>query len=491
MSVADDGLPSGFRLAFDQAAWIERDGSLLIGGEPFAIVRLAAGDAAAVCAWHAGASVGEDARERRLAGALVAANLATPVPHAGAAAVMVSVVVPVRDRPAGLERLLKALATTDEVGQVVVVDDASRDRGAVCRATERWGAELVRRDHAGGPAAARNAGLTRADRPLVVFIDSDCLPRPGWLAAVLPHFEDPAVALVAPRVVPCCEPKGSALARYEAVRSSADRGPLGATVRPGGRVPFLPGAALVARSASLGDGFDGTLAGGEDVELSWRLAREGRGVRYEPAGVVEHHQHPDLRRWVGRRVAYGRHAAPLARRHPGCARPLGVSPWTAAAWTAAGLRRPVAAAGVTAAACALLARDLEASGGRGRGWALRTAWSLAGGGTLRSGRAVADALARTWAPVLLPAAWAVPRLRGPLAAAALAPALLDWPGARSDLDPLRWTALRVADDVAYGSGVWVGCLRERVWDPLRPDLGWRLAVLSGTAFIEQHTSVVH
>jgi hypothetical protein len=55
-------------------------------------------------------------------------------------------------------------------------------------------------------------------------------------------------------------------------------------------------------------------------------------------------------------------------------------------------------------------------------------------------------------------------------AAATVPSLLEWVEQRPPLDPLRWTALRLADDVAYGAGVWAGCVRERSMAALRPDL---------------------
>ena len=100
----------------------------------------------------------------------------------------VTVVVPVRDRPAELARLLAALradpATRDL--PVVVVDDGSAEPVVAA------GARVVRHATARGPAAARNAGLRLADTGAVAFLDSDCVPRPGWLEALLPHLADPA-----------------------------------------------------------------------------------------------------------------------------------------------------------------------------------------------------------------------------------------------------------------------------------------------------------
>jgi hypothetical protein len=46
--------------------------------------------------------------------------------------------------------------------------------------------------------------------------------------------------------------------------------------------------------------------------------------------------------------------------------------------------------------------------------------------------------------------------------------VVDWIRERPPIDPLRWTAFRLGDDAAYGTGVWVGCIQERVAEPLLP-----------------------
>ena len=85
-------------------------------------------------------------------------------------------------------------------------------------------------------------------------------------------------------------------------------------------MPFVPGAALLVRSHVR---FDETLThGGEDVELVWRAPY----VRYEPSSHVAHAHRTEPRAWLARRVYYGKTAAAIARRHPGQARPLHVSP---------------------------------------------------------------------------------------------------------------------------------------------------------------------
>ena len=135
------------------------------------------------------------------------------------------------------------------------------------------GARVLRRPVNGGPAAARNTGLAAAETPLVAFLDSDCVPGPGWLDALLPHFADPAVGAVAPRIVPH-EAGRSWLARYEGASSTLDMGQRPSIVRPGSRVPYVPGAALVVRKEAAGAGFAEDMRVGEDVDF---VLAAGRG----------------------------------------------------------------------------------------------------------------------------------------------------------------------------------------------------------------------
>ena len=95
------------------------------------------------------------------------------------------------------------------------------------------------------------------------------------------------------------------------------------------------------------------------------------------------------------------------------------------------------------------------------GAAWKLAVRLAGGGTVAAGRPLGSAMSRTWWPVAIPAALAVKKLRLPVAALILAPPLLDWADRRPPLDPARYVAARLLDDVAYSLGVWQGCLARR------------------------------
>jgi hypothetical protein len=51
--------------------------------------------------------------------------------------------------------------------------------------------------------------------------------------------------------------------------------------------------------------------------------------------------------------------------------------------------------------------------------------------------------------------------------------LLDWLDRRPPLDPARYVAARLLDDVAYSLGVWQGCAERRTIQPLLPLLRGR------------------
>ncbi|MBO0805751.1 MAG: mycofactocin biosynthesis glycosyltransferase MftF, partial [Nocardiopsaceae bacterium] len=330
--------------------------------------------------------------------------------------------IPVRDRYAELGRCLSGLRGGGY--RVVVVDDCSRDAAEIAAIAARYGAEVVRRGVNGGAGAARNSGLAVASTPLVAFLDSDCVPRAGWLEGLLPHFADPAVGAVAPRIVPH-EEGSSWLARYEGASSTLDMGARPSIVRPGSRVSYVPGAALVVRRSAAGEGFAAGMSVGEDVDFVWRLGAAGWSVRYEPGAVMGHDHRVRLRAWFSRRADYGTSAAALEELHPGAVRPLQASWWTVGAWAALLSGRPVTAAAVTGAATALLARRLSTVTGeswplpraagpapdasaadnsnkRGSAVAWRLAVRLAGGGTLAAGRPLGSALSRTWWPLAIP-----------------------------------------------------------------------------------------
>jgi mycofactocin glycosyltransferase len=459
---ASTPLPGSFTLTEDASTRRFDGGTVLLGGSPLRLFRFSERARQLVERWRAGAAPGPRRPAQLLARRLVSAGAFVPHAAGGTFGIQdVTAVVPVRDRPAQLDRVLDALGGL----ACIVVDDASVDAGATKEIAERRGARFVGLTTNVGPGGARNAGLALVRTALVAFVDSDCVPGDGWLGPLLSHFDDPLVAAVAPRIVQAGRPR-----RYEAARSSLDRGERGGPVRPGSRIPFVPSAALLLRAdvASGPDLFDAALRGGEDVDLVWRLSEAGWDVRYVPASTVAHDGPPTLRAFLTRRAFYGSTAGPLARRHGEALAPVHLSGWSLAVWSLLLARRPLLALAALAASVAILAHRLRGLVRDPVGIAAQ----IAGGGTARAVLPTLASLTRAWSPGLL-LGLACRRTRAASALALLVPALRDWATDRQGLDPVRAVAVHVADDVAYGAGVWVGCARERTLVPLIPRVSWR------------------
>jgi hypothetical protein len=89
---------------------------------------------------------------------------------------------------------------------------------------------------------------------------------------------------------------------------------------------------------------------------------------------------------------------------------------------------------------------------------------------LRAAQQLLDAAWRAYPPFVLAAAWRSPRARRAAAVALAVSACADWAQRRPRLDVVRFGVLRAADDLAYATGVWLGCLRARTVAPLVPAL---------------------
>ncbi len=454
-------LPEGFGLRLSGSVRRYCGGHVLAGGSPYRVMRLTDAGRQALDALQEGRPVSPAAR--RLAARLVDGGLAAPSPGGSVRGPSATVVIPVRDRLNELEHCLRSLGTA----AVVVVDDGSVQPEAVREVCRRYGARHLRRTHSGGPGAARNCGLAAVDTELVAFLDSDCAAPARWLERLGPHFADPGVGAVAPRVVACQPPRttgsqaGGVRERYTAARSPLDLGPHAGEVAPGRPIAYVPAAALVARKAALADGFDPALRYGEDVDLVWRLHAAGWTVRYDPAVEVTHREPSSWRGLLVRRYRYGTSAAPLSRSHPGHLAPAIVRRRQVAAAALALVGRPGLAVGVALSGALTTAGRLRAAG-------LPPAAIPAIGltATSRSLLGLSRAASALAGPALI-GALAAPRSRKAAAVLLAAAPLAQWMAVRPRLDPLRWTAAAIVDDLAYGAGVWHGCLRWRTAEPLR------------------------
>jgi mycofactocin glycosyltransferase len=386
----------------------------------------------------------------------------------------VSVVIPVKDRAEELRRCLASLRAVryprDRL-EVVVVDDGSEDgSAAVARSS---GAIVIPSGGRGrGPAAARNRGASVAHGDVLAFLDSDCVASETWLPELVESFQDPELAAVGGRV------DGlhtiSALDRYEAQMSSLSLGARARSARAGTDTFYLPTCNLLVRRRAFAEvgGFREELHLGEDVDLSWRLRDRGGTIAYAPRGAVQHEHRDRLGAFVRRRFEYGTSEALLEVLHPARRKRLVLPPALAAAAALAAVALVARSAAAAACGAAVVLLD-----------ALRCWWRIRRQIPRMPARCVARArlracasvvywvslhVSRYYAPLLVLASVAWPRFAPLAALVALWPAVADYRSRRPALAFPSFLALYLAEHLAYGAGVFWGCLRRRTFRCYRP-----------------------
>ncbi len=481
-------LPGSFCVSLDPR--IEKhlgaNGELvLLGGDPLRLLRLTDRSAAIVAVLGEGRSLEETAKANRatlgtvskLCRRLLDAGIAHPAfPTVGRGSVRaggVTIVVPVKDRPTELERLLRSIRDNNDTDDapLIVVDDGSDVPGQTIAIVARYDATVLRHDRSEGPAAARNHGAKAAITEFVAFVDSDCeIVDQHWLATCLAHFADPTVAVVAPRIVGIKQANPNALHAYESVRSSLDLGGQAAKVAPMHRVAYVPAAALVVRRDVFLAlrGFDETMHVGEDVDFVWRVNEENHTVRYESAATVAHDHRTTLQQFAKRRFQYATSSAPLDRRHPNMVPPLILSPWSAAVWASIARQTPLgvlSALGIAGYSAAKFPAKLQVLREPGP-----VAARLVARGHWGAGRQLASATWRTYLPVVLLFSTQSKRARRWTVATALVHSMLDYRQRKPQMNPMTYGSIRMLDDVAYCAGLWWGCMTNRNVKPLLPKM---------------------
>lgn len=226
----------------------------------------------------------------------------------------VSVIVPTHNGEATLPALLESLRRLDypaEALEVIVVDNRSTDASPaiVARFPE---ARLVRQPRPGA-YAARNAGLAVARGQILAFTDDDCQVDRAWVRQAVACFADPAVGVVAGRILPRGAQGG--VERYLADKREHDPG---RTFKPD-HPPWAAGGNAFYRRAvfdQLGP-FDADMISGGDVEMSWRAQlRAGWKLVLCPSAIVWHNHASTLADLFRQQKRYGMGRVQIHQRLP-------------------------------------------------------------------------------------------------------------------------------------------------------------------------------
>jgi glycosyltransferase involved in cell wall biosynthesis len=233
----------------------------------------------------------------------------------------ISVVIPTYNRLETLEHVMPTLLgqDLDPLQYELLVCDSNSSDGTAAYLAQLQSTHPSVRHLAGaytGRAAARNAGIDAARAEIVLFNDADILASSNLLSTHLSrHRQRTGIAVVG------LEVQVKDLAEYAFKRDHPDaRGHL----HPPSRrklswLYFLTGNASARRADLLhAGGFDESFTGygHEDLELGYRLQRNGVEILYEPRAVNYHCQDVAYGDQKEKMRLAGRSTARFYRKHP-------------------------------------------------------------------------------------------------------------------------------------------------------------------------------
>jgi len=224
-----------------------------------------------------------------------------------------TVIIPTYNRPEHLAGVLDALALQAEPDApfaVVVVDDGSTPPARLPDREWPFSLYVVRLPENRGRAAARNAALAHVETPLVIFLDDDMRPQPGFVRAYAEAMASRTRTVGLGSVAFRPDIPRDRLTVYLETRGIAK---LGAS----DPIPFK--YFLTYNSAAPTDllraagGFDERLRtwGGEDLELAWRLAKAGAEFVRVPDARAYHAHRRTLEGLLEVSEAFARRSLPL------------------------------------------------------------------------------------------------------------------------------------------------------------------------------------
>lgn len=225
-----------------------------------------------------------------------------------------SIVVCTRKRAPELAECLASMDQERASGREIIVVDNGPDPETEAVVRSLPGVRYVVEPEP-GLNRARNAGLRAAREDIVVFVDDDVRPEPGWVEALLRRFDRPEVGVVCGLVLPDeLQTDAQVAFQYELGFGGMGFVPLAfdssfLAVWSGWGAPVWEigaGANMaVRREVGLRLGFDdrigaGRIGGcGDDAAFWHSVLNAGGEARYEPLSVVRHRHRstwPELKR---------------------------------------------------------------------------------------------------------------------------------------------------------------------------------------------------
>lgn len=228
--------------------------------------------------------------------------------------ILYSVIVPAYNAEKTVDRCLSSLLNQSipkKSYEVILVDDGSIDGTA--EIAKAFPVKYLRQSNS-GPASARNNGVKAAKGEIILFTDSDCVPRNDWIKEMVKPFKDPEVMAVKGSYK--TEQK-SLTARFAQIEFE-ERFEMLKRAESIDMVDTYSAAYRRAVFLSMG-GFDPSfpVANNEDTDLSYKMSGAGHKMVFNPDAIVFHLNHPDsIRKYARLKLRRGYWRMVVYRRYP-------------------------------------------------------------------------------------------------------------------------------------------------------------------------------
>lgn len=198
----------------------------------------------------------------------------------------ISILIPVLNEAKHLPRLFKALSSLKEA-EIVLVDNKSEDGSLALLtafAAHRKNVKILTEARRGF-AEPLNRAVSEASGEILLFLDADATPSPGWLKAMIAATEN--ADLVVGETVSAkgkLSPYGKLSAKLFHQHSRR------ASRAEGHALPWGPTCNLAVKKVwfeNVGP-FSSEAAGAFDIDFCWRAVLAGARIAYAPKAVVMH-----------------------------------------------------------------------------------------------------------------------------------------------------------------------------------------------------------
>ena len=222
----------------------------------------------------------------------------------------ISIIIPSYRSRQYIDRCFQAIfEQTGETDEVIVVESSQERELTEYIARTYPAVKLISLARRAFPGEARNIGLREARGKIIVFTDMDCVPQPGWLAAIVRLLDTSSYRVIGGAVLNGTPRSLIGTAEYLVEFNEFTPS------RPEGEARLLPTCNVALRTAVFEEhGWFDAVIKGSDTLFTRRLLKRGERIYFTSAFQVAHLNRANWRRFLHNQMELGKGSAQIRRR---------------------------------------------------------------------------------------------------------------------------------------------------------------------------------